>query len=263
MNQFTKLLAELSQVQLDKHSPIPLYHQAYLVLREMIIKGVIPSGELLPPEIDLARSLKIGRQTIRQALSQLVDEGLIERFSGRGTYVREIKNKNDFFLDRSFSQEMEELGKKPSAKVLHKSLENINKSSPKCFSKMLGSPCLHLTRLRLGDDIPIGLQDAVILTEHCPGLEQHDFTSESLYRILNEDYGLKISEIYHVVNAVISNEEHAKLLDINTGDPLLIEKSVTYLSDGNPIEATTSYFRTDKYEYSVRFRYMGSKISHK
>ena len=66
-------------------------------------------------------------------------------------------------------------------------------------------------------------------------------------------------KLYHIVNAVLATNEFAHLLGINKGDPLLLEKSVTYLSNGKPIEATTSHFRADEYEYSVRFRYMGSK----
>jgi GntR family transcriptional regulator len=259
MNNLQGSLTKFSSIKLDQHSPIPLYHQTYLALRDLIHNGKFNPGELLPSEIELAQSLDIGRQTIRQAMAQLVDEGLVERFSGRGTFIRESRARNNFYLDRSFSQEMEELGKTASAKILNISLEKINEKSPACFQKMLGAPCLHLTRLRYGDGTPIGLQEAIILTENCPGLEKHDFTKESLFRVITEGYGLEISEIYHVVNAVFSTEKHANLLEIKTGAPLLLEKSVTYLSNGEPIEATTSYFRADKYEYSVRFRYMGSK----
>ena len=250
---------ELNNALFNPHSPIPLYHQAYLFIRNMIIEEIFKQGDLLPSEFDLAHSLKIGRQTLRQAMSQLVEEGLIERFSGRGTFVCEKKTRNDFFLDRSFSQEMADLGKKTRSRVLNISSELIDERAPRCFQNKLGATCLHLSRLRYGDDLPIGLQEAIILTEHCAGLEKHDFTKESLFRIITEVYGLEISEIYHVVNAVISTEVNAKLLAIKTGAPLLLEKSITFLANGEPIEATTSYFRADKYEYSVRFRYMGSK----
>lgn len=246
-------------VNLDPHNPIPLYHQTYQYLVDLMKKGTFKPGDMLPPETELAKILKVGRQTIRQAMAQLVDDGWIERFSGRGTFVCERKTRNDFFLDRSFSQEMEELGKKATAKVLKKVIGRIEPSSPKCFLNRLNSPCLYLTRLRYGDQEPIGLQEAVILTERCPGLENHDFTHESLFRVLTETYGLEIAEIYHVVNAVMATKSIADLLEIKTGSPILLEKSITYLSDKTPIEATTSHFRADKYEYSVRFRYMGSK----
>ena len=103
------------------------------------------------------------------------------------------------------------------------------------------------------------MQESIILTEQCPGLEKYDFTKASLYRVITEDYCLEISKIYHIVNAVIASKQHASLLEINPGAPLLLDKSVTYLSGGEPIEATTSFFRADRYEYSVQFKYRGSK----
>jgi GntR family transcriptional regulator len=259
MNFKKNIKKELNNANFNPHSPIPLYHQAYSFIRNMIIKGIFKHGDLLPPEIELAHSLNIGRQTLRQAMSQLVEEGLVERFSGRGTFVCEKNPKKEFFLDRSFSQEMVELGKKTHSRVLNISNGVIDERAPIFFLKKLGAPCLYLTRLRYGDEIPIGLQEAIILTERCPDLDKHDFTKESLFRVITEIYGFEISEIYHIVNAVIATKAHAKLLEIKTGSPLLLEKSVTFLSDGEPIEAATSYFRADQYEYSVRFRYMGSK----
>ena len=123
-----------------------------------------------------------------------------------------IKSRNDFYLDRSFSQEMTELGKKAHSKVIMISNEVIDERAPICFQNKIGAPCLHLTRLRFGDEIPIGLQEAIILTEHCPDLDKHDFSKESLFRVLTEIYGLEISEINHIVNAVFSTKKQAELL---------------------------------------------------
>ena len=139
---------ELDKAGFHPHSQLPLYHQTYLLIRNMIIQGIFKQGDLLPSEIELAHSLKIGRQTLRQAMSQLVEEGLVERFAGRGTFVCEKKSRNDFFLDRSFSQEMAELGKETHSRVLKISNEVIDERSPLCFQKKLGASCLHLTRLR-------------------------------------------------------------------------------------------------------------------
>jgi GntR family transcriptional regulator len=259
MNANNTLQNEIDQAQFDPHSPIPLYHQVYLFFRRLIIDGIIKSGEMLPPEMELVQSLDIGRQTLRQALSKLVSEGLMERFSGRGTFVRDIHPKRDFYLDRSFSQEMAEQGKKTTSKILYQAMGMVDKDAPKSLQVKKGAPCYYLTRLRYGDDIPIGLQEAVILTEYCPGLERHNFASDSLFRVLSEVYKLEIAEIYHIVNAVNATEDLAGFLEVEIGSPLLLEKSVTFLANGDPIEATSSYFRADQHQYSARLKYMGSK----
>ncbi len=253
--------AELGKANFDPHSPTPLYHQAYSFLLNLINSGLFQDGDLLPPEIELAKSLKISRQTLRQTMAHLVEEGLVERFSGRGTFVKNKNLRNEFFMDRSFSQQMADLGKTTHSKVLYISNGVVDERASELLPNKQGAPCLYLIRLRYGDENPVGLQEAVILTERCPDLDKHDFTKESLFHIITEDYNLVISEIYHIVNAVIAPVEYAELLEIKTGDPLLLEKSVTFLSDSEPIEATTSYFRADRYKYSVRFRYMHSKPS--
>ena len=87
MTPESKLALPYSPV--DSHSPIPLYHQVYLDLRQMIQRELILPGEMLPPEMDICQAYGIGRQTVRQAIARLVDEGVVERFAGRGTFVRE------------------------------------------------------------------------------------------------------------------------------------------------------------------------------
>jgi GntR family transcriptional regulator len=252
---------EIDKAHFDPHSPIPLYHQVYLFLRKMIVSGILKPGEMMPPEMLLVDSLQVGRQTIRQALSTLVTEGLVERFSGKGTFVRDSQPKRDFYLDRSFSQEMAELGRKTHSKVLLQELGFVDESAPESLHKKLGAPCLFLTRLRYGDGMPIGYQQAIVLTEYCPGLEKFDFANDSLYRILSEMFKLEISEIYHIVNAVNATKELARLLNVEIGSPILLENSVTFLANSDPIEATSSYFRADQHRYSARIKYMGSKKS--
>jgi len=252
---------ELEKAKFNPHSPIPLYHQAYSFLLNLINSGLFKDGDLLPPEIELAKTLKVSRQTLRKTMAHLVEEGLVERFSGRGTFVKDKNLSNEFFMDRSFSQQMVDLGKTTHSKVLNISNGVVDDRVSELSSNKQGAPCLYLTRLRYGDEIPIGLQEAIILTERCPDLDKYDFTKESLFHILTVDYNLVISEIYHIVNAVNAPVEYAELLGINTGAPLLLEKSVTFLSDKEPIEATTSYFRADRYKYSVRFRYANSSPS--
>ena len=153
---------------------------------------------------------------------------------------------------------MVDMGMDTRARVLELETGVIDQTCSVHLQDKLGTPCLKLTRLRFGDDIPISLQYALVITEKCPGLEKVDFNNQSLFHLLTDEYKLEISEILHTVNAVLADEYQADLLKIKPGDPLLVEQAVTYLSDGDPIETTTSYFRADRYAYSVRFQYKTS-----
>jgi DNA-binding GntR family transcriptional regulator len=160
----------------DPHSPVPLYHQVYLDLRQMIQRGVISPGDMLPPELDICQAYSVARQTVRQAIARLVYEDLVERFAGRGTFVRE-PNHIQFFLDRSFSQQMREMGRIPHSRLLSQQIGIVNVESVPALHTYQRASCLTLERLRLGDAESICHQTSTILRERCPGIEQHDFAS--------------------------------------------------------------------------------------
>jgi GntR family transcriptional regulator len=234
----------------DPHSPIPLYHQVYLDLRQMIQRELILPGEMLPPEMDICQAYGVGRQTVRQAIAHLVDEDLVERFAGRGTFVREQTNHIQFFLDRSFSQQMRELGLTPHSRLLSQRAGAVDLDVP-ALQAYRGHPCLTLERLRLGDSEPICHQTGTILSERCPGIEGQDFANQSLYEVLATRYQLAISRIDHVVRAVAADEYRAELLEVQEGTPLLFVGTTAYLDDGELIEYSASYYRADRYEYST------------
>lgn len=234
----------------DPHSPIPLYHQIYLDLRQMIQRGILSPGDMLPPELDICRAYNVGRQTVRQAIARLVDEDLVERFAGRGTFVREQTSHIQFFLDRSFSQQMREMGRTPNSRLLGQQVGTVNLEVP-ALLEYQGKPCLTLERLRLGDSEPICHQTSTILSERCPGIEEQDFSNQSLYEVLATRYQLMINRIDHVVRSVAADGYRADLLEVEEGMPLLFVGTTTYLEDDELIEYSASYYRADRYEYST------------
>jgi GntR family transcriptional regulator len=235
----------------DTHSPIPLYHQIYLDLRRMIQAGIITPGGMLPPELEISQAYNVGRQTVRQAIARLVDDDLLERFAGRGTFVRAQPSHTQFFLDRSFSQQMRELGRVPHSQVLSLQQGNIDSGLIPALQVYNGRPCITLERLRLGDDEPVCHQVSTVLTESCPGIERQDFENQSMYEILSTRYHLTITRIDHIVRAIAADEYRADLLNVTEGTPLLFVGTTTYLDDGQIIEHTASYYRADRYEYST------------
>jgi GntR family transcriptional regulator len=216
----------------------------------MIQRDILSPGDMLPPELDICQAYNVGRQTVRQAIARLVDEGLVERFAGRGTFVREQPNHIQFFLDRSFSQQMREMGRIPNSRLLSQQVGTVDMDVPS-MQAYQGKPCLTLERLRLGDSEPICHQTSTILSERCPGIEEQDFGNQSLYETLATRYQLMISRIDHVVRAVAADGYRADLLEVEEGTPLLFVGTATYLEDEELIEYSTSYYRADRYEYST------------
>lgn len=241
----------LPYTPVDPHSPVPLYYQIYLDLRQLIQRGVIPPAGMLPPEMEICQAYSVGRQTVRQAIARLVDEQVVERFAGRGTFVREQPSHTQFFLDRSFTQQMRELGRQPRSRLLRLEAGVINAEYVPALNNWKGQPCLTIERLRLGDDEPICHQASTILVSRCPGIEAVDFASQSLYEVLSSRYQLVVTRIDHVVRAVAADGYRANLLGVPEGTPLLFVGTSAYTEDGEIIEHSATYYRADRYEYST------------
>ncbi len=247
MNTTRSLTLPYSHI--DPQSPVPLYHQIYLDLVKMIERGVLLPGDLLPSEMDICHAYNVGRQTVRQALARLVDEDQVERFAGRGTFVRKQRSHIQFFLDRSFSQQMREMDRAPHSQILNMQTGVVDSELVATLQPYPGAACLKLERLRLGDDEPICHQSTTVLTDHCPGIEQYDFATHSLYEILATRYRLTINRIDHMVRAVGADGYRAELLEVSEGTPLLFVSTTTYIEGNEVIEHSTSHYRADRYEY--------------
>jgi GntR family transcriptional regulator len=236
---------------INTNSPIPLYYQVEMDLRALIRSGAVAPADILPPENELSKLYGVGRQTVRQALSRLVADGLIARQAGRGTFVLPQPDHMNFYLDRSFTRQLAEMGLSTRSDVLHVTSAAIGPNAPKALHEKLGAPSLYLVRVRYGNDEPIGLQYTTIITERCPGLESHDFSTNSLYDVLASQYYLTITEIEHTVTAVIADHAQAELLAVAVGEPLLKVNTNAFLEDHDIIETTSSFYRANKYEFST------------
>lgn len=255
MNKKSPFLDGIDKFAVEQHSPIPLYHQIYLHIRELIIKGEIKAGDVLPFEKELVDYYGVGRHTVRKALNKLGVEGLIESFSGRGSFIRKPPTQQNFYIDRSFTQQMADLGLDSYSIILEQKKSTIDEDCPKIFHKKIGSPYLQLDRIRFGGDIPLGMQKATILLDRCPGLSEYDFRKDSLYRVLSTEYHLEIGDIHHEIGAGLADSKQSEILEIQIGSPILFESSTTFLADGEPIESTSSIYRADNYRYNMQYKY--------
>lgn len=252
-NQLT--LNELEIKPINKQSPIPFYRQVQMDLLALLQTEELQPGDMLPAETELAEFYQVSRQTIRQAIGLLVSEGLVERTPGRGTTIKVGRSRIKFFLDKSFAKQMVDMGLTPYSEVLQKKIVVINEKAPISLQKKAGSSALKLVRLRYGVDTQIGVQYSYTITELCPDLNENDFKVASLYNLLLTHYKIPIARLDQTINAIIGEKQQTDLLNVPEGSPLLVVNSTAYLENGDPIEASIGYFRSDKYEYSITHRF--------
>ncbi|MBL8116643.1 MAG: GntR family transcriptional regulator [Anaerolineae bacterium] len=244
-------LTDLKITPIDSSSPIPLYYQVEADLRVLLNSSTVQPGDLLPTENELAEAYDVGRHTIRTALSRLVNDNLIIRKAGHGTVVKGKQDRRQFSLTRSFTHQMTEMGLQARSIVLHTETRPIQPADPRALHSKVGTRCLIVDRLRLGNDEPIGLQRAYVVLEHCPGLETSDFATHSLYQVLSNQYHLVITELKHTVTATTADASQADLLQVERNAPLLVVNTSAFLDNGEIIESSVAYYRADKYEYTT------------
>jgi len=178
---------------IDKQSAVPAYLQITTAIKEVLRGGVHAPGSALPPERVLCEQFGVSRMTMREANDLLEREGYIERHVRRGTFValqRILKRQQEM---RSFSEELLARGARPSSTLLTFRTVHLDSASAEFFGLPQTEWVYEIQRVRLGDGTPIALETVQIPCFLCKGLEHFNLKDHSLYRILEEHYGLQLA----------------------------------------------------------------------
>ncbi|MFS0783629.1 GntR family transcriptional regulator [Bacillus sp. 1P06AnD] len=233
---------------IDKKSPVPIYHQLEELIKTQIDSGLLRPDQAIPSEREFAEQYQISRMTVRQALTNLVNEGFLYRKKGTGTFVSKQKVGQGLQGLTSFSEHMLERGLTPSSKIL--SYDNV--PAGKTVASKLGIPAsstvLKIERIRLADDVPMALETAYMPTSLTKGLDKEQ-AKDSIYQYIEEELLLKIDEARQELEAIAASKHEAKYLQIKEGSPVLRIIQVTYLANGTPFEYVKSSFRADRYRF--------------
>ncbi|MCB9451080.1 MAG: GntR family transcriptional regulator [Anaerolineaceae bacterium] len=236
----------------DFDSPIPYYIQVKDVIRGQIRDGTWSTGDRLPSEAELCEMFSVSRTVIRQALQDLIHEGLIKRRKGKGSFVAPQKI-NEQLVQKltGFYQDMVEQGLNPVTKVLQQQVIPASPTVANYLSLRPGTPVTEIVRLRSVENVPIMLVTTYVPVAYCPHLVDDDLSNQSLYTLLEDQYHLYIARGRRTIQAVAAKGQGAKLLDIPKGAPMFRLDSISYLPDGTPIEYYFAYHRGDRTQFEV------------
>jgi GntR family transcriptional regulator len=239
-------LPTLSQVllPLDESSAQPLYQQLQRSLRGAIENGVIGPDDALPPERDLAEMLGVSRITVRKAIDELVDDGLLIRKQGSGTFVSNRVEKN-FAKLTSFSEDMRARGRQPRSVWMNRAAGTVTPEESLTLRSSPGTPVLRFHRIRYADDAPMAIEHATVIASCLASL---DDVESSLYEAL-ERTGNRPVRALQRLRAVLLTADQAKLLKAQEGEAGLLVARVGYLKDGRAVEYSQSWYRGEIYDF--------------
>lgn len=231
---------------IDKNTPVPMYYQLKKIIKDMIKDGRLKPGDMLPTEIELSEMFSISRTTTRQAMMELVMEGVLYRVKSKGTFVSENKVVQDFTnVIRASHDLLRSQNVKTTTKVLELSVVKADETVAERLQVKKGAEVVYLKRLRFVNHEPNVLAEAY-LPMRCKDILDEDMNKTGLYQFL--DRKPETTPVYAVRNlqavAVDTNEE-AELLNIKKGAPIQLTTSVTYTEEDLPIEYSVAKFRGD------------------
>lgn len=238
----------------SKTSLLPLYYQVERDMRHRIESGEWQAGQQIPSEMELCALYDVSRITMRQAIRTLVDDGLIVRARGRGSFVRSAVILEGARGLTSFSDEMAALGMRAGARVLSVRRELASPDVAERLRIESGDAVVVLHRLRYADDSPIGLQTAYLPSARFPELEQVDLNGRSLYRFLAEQYGVELAEAQETFSVTTINGENARLLQVPDGTPGFRVERRTSDPKQDVFEYVASIMRGDRYRVQLVLR---------
>jgi GntR family transcriptional regulator len=234
-----------------KLGPIPMHHQVYLDLRRSLDDGTRLAGDRLPPERELAGHYGVSLITVRRALSELVQQGRIERTRGRGTFVLRPRLERDIASRASFADEMQERGLDPETRLVSARPESASVAVATALELEAGSPTVYLERLRLAGGEPYLLEQVHLPAERFPGLLASDLEHASLYELLATRYGTPVVRAREALEPVLLHAREARLLAQRRGAAALLVEGIAFTADDSPIEFGRTYVRGDRSRYYV------------
>lgn len=226
----------------------PIYIQIHNDIKRAIEAGKWAVGDRIPSERELSRNFDVSRMTLRQAIQTLVDEGILERQVGSGTYVANQKVQEKMSGVTSFTDLMLTQGKQPTSKTISYRVMNPSLSEAEKLKLNEDDQVLRMERIRYGDDVPICFEVATVPEKLVDGLSKKEVTS-SLYRALEDKKQLSPGKAQQTVSAMSASERIAEYLSIKRGDAILRLRQVTYLQDGTPFEYVRTQYVGERFEF--------------
>ncbi len=235
---------------IDLNSPVPKYYQLKEIIRDMIEKDELGVGQAIPAESALSEEYGVSRMTTRRAIVELVNEGLLYRVQGLGTFVAEPKMRQGTGRLTSFTQDMRERGMRASSKVLEAGVEGVGPVVARKLQIDPGDRIVRVRRVRNADDKPMALETSHLLYDVGEGILGADLATRSLYEELGRA-GLRIATAEQSYEAVLVNEEESGHLGVPVGSPALLLERVTFDATERPFEYVKSVYRADRYRITA------------
>lgn len=237
---------------LNSSSPVALYEQLKLLIENDILNGVYKPGDKLPNENKLAENYDVSRITVRRAIKELEEKELVEIRRGKGTFVKEPTMDIMILNLGGFKEVLSSNKHNVEEKVLMKKLLKPDKKIAKALKLSKGSKVLKLKRLILDEGEPLSVDISYFPKDIYPNIWEKIKDNISTFKLIKEDYGMKMDSVHKEFSVITGNEELSDLLNCSSIDPLFKVEKVIYDIADNPIHFSTYYIIANRVKYFIK-----------
>jgi GntR family transcriptional regulator len=231
---------------------IPFYFQIKEDILKKIEDGIFNVGDQLPSEHELVQEYGVSRPTIRQAIVQLVQEGVLIRGRGKGTFVSQPLITSNAQLFTTFAEAMHDKGVQQRAKLIEVKRIQASEKIAEDLEISLGDDVHEIVRLRMGNNEPLVIRTMQISAKLYPDFLEEDLETEPLYSIFQRKYGFILGNAVQSFQAVTATKLESSLLRIEVGAPLMLWQGVTYTAQKVPIERVKALYRGDRFRFMIK-----------
>ncbi len=247
---------EFQNHTINKDIPVPLYYQVKKIILDEINNEGVKAGDAIPTEKTFCDIYGISRTTIRQAISELVNEGYLYRVKSKGTFVSQPKIKTDLVnMYDGYNIELSNMSITPSTQIIELTLVKANSEQAKALNIDEGSNVIYLLRHRYADGVPMGYVESYFKYPLCDFLlkeTEETFNTTSVYQIVAKRPVTRIKRIQKAIEAVGATEAEAKFLNIKKGSPLNLCTNICYSQEtGSPVIYEVLKYRGDKNKFYI------------
>lgn len=230
---------------LDKKSPVPVYFQLKNLIKKEIEVNKLKPGDPIKTEREYCEEFGISRMTVRQALKELENEGVIIRERGKGSFVSIPRIEQEGLM--SFTDMVKKKNMTPTTEV-HSFMKIKDSDVAKIFNIDDNDEIYKIVRIRKADNFPVAIEEVYIPVKLVKDFENQDLT-KSLHHLLKNVYNYEIAYSKTNFSAVMANDTQKELLSIEDDAPLLKLENVNYST--KPIYYEVSYYKSEQFNITV------------
>jgi GntR family transcriptional regulator len=232
--------------------PTPLYAALEAQLAADIARGEFPIGSQLPTEDRLIQRFAVSRTTVRKAIQNLSDRGLVEIRHGTGTFVAQPRITQELTELTGFVEDMDALGHAPSARLIDRIVVAADAAVAEHLALAVGTRVMRIRRVRLANGVGMSLDETYLPLEIGEKIVTHDLEAEPIFTLLERRYDIPLVEAEYKLEAVSADHDVAMALGVEAGSPIFLIERTSYSVGDQPVDYAKLHYRGDRIRFRTR-----------